>query len=203
MITIIDYGMGNLRSVQKKFQRLGAKVEITNDLLVIEKSIKLIIPGVGHFANGVKKLKEAGIWDVLNMKVLSEKIPILGICLGMQLMAKHSEEGDVEGLGWFDANVVRFKIEDPIKYKIPHMGWNSVVSVRKHHIFDDVNENSLFYFVHSYHFECNNEKDILTKTTYEYKFVSAIQKENIFGVQFHPEKSHDQGDKIIKNFIQI
>lgn len=202
-IIIIDYGMGNLRSVQKKIQKIGAEVEISNDPALIAKAYKLVLPGVGHFANGIKKLKETGIWDVLNIKVLSEKTPILGICLGMQLMAKHSEEGDVEGLGWFDAKVVRFRIKDKLKYKVPHMGWNSAVSMREHKIFDDVNEDSLFYFVHSYHIECNKKDEILTKTVYDYEFVSAIQKENIFGFQYHPEKSHDQGEQIIKNFIHI
>ena len=194
-VIIIDYGMGNLRSVQKKFSKNEIPAIITSEIGEISKATKLILPGVGHFAKGIKKLKETGIWDVLNMKVLSEKVPILGICLGMQLMTKYSEEGDVEGLGWFDAKVIRFKIEDTINYKVPHMGWNSVVPTRKHQIFNDVNENSLFYFAHSYHVECNKKKDILTETAYEYKFVSAIQ--------FHPEKSHDQGEQVINNFVQI
>ncbi len=202
-ITIIDYGMGNLRSVQKKFQRVGAESEISSDLDLIRKSEKLILPGVGHFANGVKKLKESGIWDVLSQKVLVDKTPILGICLGMQLMAKHSEEGDVEGLGWFDADVVKFTIKNKLKYKVPHMGWNNAVIKKESPLFNNVPEDAMFYFVHSYHIKCNDEKDILTTTEYEYEFTSAIQKGNIYGTQFHPEKSHDWGEQLFKNFVEI
>ena len=202
-ITIIDYGMGNLRSVQKKFQRVGAESEISSDLDVIRKSEKLILPGVGHFANGVKKLKESGIWDVLSQKVLVDKTPILGICLGMQLMAKHSEEGDVEGLGWFDADVVKFTIKNKLKYKVPHMGWNNAVIKKESLLFNNVPEDAMFYFVHSYHIKCNDEKDILTTTEYEHEFTSAIQKGNIYGTQFHPEKSHDWGEQLFKNFVDL
>ncbi len=202
-ITIIDYGMGNLRSVQKKFQRVGAKVEISSDLEHIRKSEILILPGVGHFANGVKKLKQTGIWELLNHKVLKEKTPILGICLGMQLMAKHSEEGNVEGLGWFDAEVVKFKIKNKLKHKVPHMGWNNVVIKKQSPLFNSVPEESMFYFVHSYHIKCNDKKDILTSTEYEYYFTSAIMKGNIYGTQFHPEKSHDWGEEVFRNFVNV
>lgn len=202
-ITIIDYGMGNLRSVQKKFLKVGAEVDITSDLDQILKAEKLILPGVGHFANGVKKLKESGIWELLNKKVLEEKTPILGICLGMQLMAKHSEEADAEGLGWFDAEVVKFTIRDKLKYKVPHMGWNNTIIVKDNSLMKDLDNESMYYFVHSYYMKCNNKKDILTTTGYEDKFVSAIQKDNIFGTQFHPEKSHDTGEKLIKNFVEL
>ena len=202
-ITIIDYGMGNLRSVQKKFLKVGAEVEITSDLDQILKAEKLLLPGVGHFANGVKKLKESGIWELLNKKVLEEKTPILGICLGMQLMARYSEEGNTEGLGWFDAEVVNFTIRDKLKYKVPHMGWNNTIIVKDNSLMKDLDNESMYYFVHSYYMKCNNKKDILTTTGYEDKFVSSIQKDNIFGTQFHPEKSHDTGEKLIKNFVEL
>ena len=202
-ITIIDYGMGNLRSVQKKFLKVGAEVEITSDLDQIMKAEKLLLPGVGHFANGVKKLKERGIWELLNKKVLKEKTPILGICLGMQLMARYSEEGNTEGLGWFDAEVVNFTIRDKLKYKVPHMGWNNTIIVKDNNLMKDLDNESMYYFVHSYYMKCNNKKDILTTTGYEDKFVSAIQKDNIYGTQFHPEKSHDTGEKLIKNFVEL
>lgn len=203
-IVIIDYGMGNLRSVQKKFHRIGAEIEISNDPELIANACKLVLPGVGHFYHGVKQLKELGIWDVLNKSVLQKKIPILGICLGMQLMAKQSSEGrSVEGLGWFDAEVVKFEVKDQLKYKIPHMGWNNAVINRKSKFLEGADNESMYYFVHSYHMKCNDEKDILTTTDYEDKFVSAIQKENIYGTQFHPEKSHDSGEKLIKNFVEL
>jgi glutamine amidotransferase len=195
--------MGNLRSVQKKFQRAGAEVDISSDLKEIINAQKLVLPGVGHFANGVKKLKELGIWDVLNKKVLEDKVPILGICLGMQLMAKHSEEGDIEGLGWFDAEVVKFRINDRLKYKVPHMGWNNAVHKKDSLLMKDVPSDAMFYFVHSYHIKCNDSKDILTSTEYEYEFTSTIQKGNIYGTQFHPEKSHDWGEVVFRNFVNL
>jgi len=202
-ITIIDYGMGNLRSVQKKFQKVGAEVEISSDIKIISEAEKLILPGVGHFANGVIKLKESGIWDVLNKRVLEDKVPILGICLGMQLMAAKSEEGDENGLAWFDADVVRFKVKNTLKYKVPHMGWNNANIEKESSLFKGVANDAMFYFVHSYHIVCHDKNDILTTSDYEYKFTSAIQKGNIYGTQFHPEKSHNWGEDVFRNFVKL
>ena len=203
LIVIIDYGMGNLRSVQKKLIRVNANVEISNNPLEISKADKIVLPGVGHFANGIKNLKELKIWDVLFEKVQIKKTPILGICLGMQLMARKSEEGKEEGLGWFDAEVIKFSIEDKLKFKVPHMGWNNVSVQKDSELFKNTSDDSLFYFVHSYHFNCYNKKDILATTQYELTFTSAVQKENIFGTQFHPEKSHDWGENLLKNFVNL
>ena len=202
-IIIIDYGMGNLRSVQKKFIRIGANVGVSRDPNVISNADKLILPGVGHFANGIKNLKEYGLWEILHSKVIEEKIPILGICLGMQLMAKYSEEGDTEGLGWFDADIVKFHVTDQLKYKVPHMGWNNTILNKNSKLLQNVTNESMFYFVHSYHIKCNNHSDILTTTEYEYGFTSSIQKDNIYGTQFHPEKSHDAGEIILRNFTTL
>ena len=202
-ITIIDYGMGNIRSVQKKLIRVGANVEITSDPRVITEAGKLVLPGVGHFSNGVNKLKEYGIWDIINEKVLEKETPILGICLGMQLMAKHSEEGDAEGLGWFDAEIIKFQVNDKLKYKVPHMGWNEVIKKKDSILFKGISSEAMFYFVHAYHIKCHNQNDILTCTGYEHLFTSSIQKEHIFGTQFHPEKSHDWGETLFRNFIEF
>ena len=202
-ITIIDYGMGNLRSVEKKFVRVGAGVEITNNPNIIINAKKLVLPGVGHFANGVKKLKELGIWEVHNEKVLKHKTPILGICLGMQIMAKDGEEGGLKGLGWIDATVVKFQIKNHLRFKVPHMGWNDIVVDKESVLFQGVPEEAVFYFAHSYHIKCNNPKEILSTSDYEYNFTSSIQKDNIYGTQFHPEKSHDWGEIILRNFINI
>ena len=202
-IVIIDYGMGNLRSVEKKMIRAGADVIISNKTAEIQAADKLILPGVGNFANGIKKLNEYNIWDVLNEKVFVDKTPILGICLGMQLMAKYSKEGDVKGLGWFDAEVVKFSVSDKLKYKVPHMGWNNAEGHNNRSIFQGLSKEAMFYFVHSYHIHCNDEKDILSSTKYDYLFTSAIQKDNIYGTQFHPEKSHDWGELVFKNFIEL
>jgi len=202
-ITIVDYGMGNLRSVQKKFIRVGANVQVSRDPNIISMADKLILPGVGHFANGIKNLKEYGLWEILNSKVLVEKTPILGICLGMQLMAKNSEEGDAEGLGWFDADVVKFRMKNSLKYKVPHMGWNNALLNKESLLFKDVPDDIAFYFVHSYHIKCHVVQDILATTEYEYQFTSAIQKDHIFGTQFHPEKSLHYGMDILMKFSEI
>ena len=202
-IAIIDYGMGNLRSVEKKLIRVGANCIITNNPNIIGDATKLVLPGVGHFASGIARLKEYGIWDVLNEKVIKNNTPILGICLGMQLMAKYSEEGEINGLGWFDASVKKFQIKDQIKYKVPHMGWNSIIINKKSNLFHGISKNAMFYFVHSFHIKCNNHDEVLTTSEYEYNFISSIQKNNIYGTQFHPEKSHDWGEKILENFVAI
>ena len=203
MIAIIDYGMGNLGSVRRKLDRIGVQSVITSDPEEIRNSEKLILPGVGHFGNAVHEIKSRGLWDVLNHQVLSEKKPILGICLGMQLMAKKSEEGDVAGFGWFDAEVIRFKVQDTLKFKVPHMGWNQVEQKKQSLLFENVNPCMSFYFVHSYHLVCDHQEDILNMTDYEYPFVSAIQKENLYGVQYHPEKSHDCGEQLLNNFAHL
>ncbi|MBI4649231.1 MAG: imidazole glycerol phosphate synthase subunit HisH [Bacteroidia bacterium] len=202
-VVIIDYGMGNLRSVYNKLIKLNADVLVSSSVDDIEKAAKLILPGVGHFLKGMKNLREYKILDILKKRVLEDKVPILGICLGMQLFAKHSQEGDVEGLGWLDADVVRFRIKDKLRFKIPHIGWNSVTLNKNISMFDNINALSLYYFVHSYHIVCNNSDDILTTTEYEYEFTSGVIKDNIIGLQFHPEKSQAQGAKIIGNFLKF
>ncbi|MCK8494902.1 MULTISPECIES: imidazole glycerol phosphate synthase subunit HisH [Spirosoma] len=203
LIVIVDYGMGNLRSVQKTFDRLKANVRISSDPNVLARADKLVLPGVGHFANGVRKLKELGLWNALNHKVIIERTPILGICLGMQLMARWSEEGDVEGLGWFDADVRRFAVSNCLTYKVPHMGWNTAETAKTSGLFANMSPEAMFYFVHSYHVVCRQPQDALALTTYDYAFASAIQKENIYGTQFHPEKSHDWGEQLIANFLNV
>jgi len=202
-VGIIDYGMGNLGSVQKKLKLIGAESVISSRPNKLEKCIKLILPGVGHFGMAIEELKKRRLWDFLQIAVIEEKTPILGICLGMQLMAAHSKEGDCKGLGWFDANVVRLEVENTRRYKIPHMGWNSVKVEKETNLFDGVNTDRGFYFVHAYHMECNAPIDILNQTVYEKTFVSAVQRENIIGVQYHPEKSHEPGEQLLRNFLEM
>jgi len=202
-VTIIDYGMGNLRSIIKRFERIGVPAEITGDPVKIAEAGKLILPGVGHFSNGMKNLRNSGLMGLLNEKVLVKKTPVLGICLGMQLFAKSSEEGFTEGLGWIDATVVRFHVSNTVKFKIPHIGWNSATPQKQSLLFNTIAESSLFYFVHSYHIDCNSKVDILATTTYDYEFTSAVEKNNIFGTQFHPEKSFDAGLKLLQNFANL
>jgi len=203
MIAIIDYGMGNLKSVKLKMDRIGVESIITSDPEEIKRSDKIILPGVGHFAKAVSEIKSRGLWDLLSDQVLVKKKPVLGICLGMQLMSKHSEEGNSKGLGWIDADVVRFKVSDTKKFKVPHMGWNTLDLMKESPLFENINLNSEFYFVHSYYVHCNESNDILTETSYDNSFTSSFQKENIFGVQFHPEKSHDAGERLLRNFVKL
>lgn len=201
-ITIIDYGMGNLNSIKRKLDIIGCKSTVTNNYKTISKSSKLILPGVGHFEKAINNIKDLNLWDVLNELVLQKQIPILGICLGMQLMAILSEEGAGAGFGWFDGEVQRFKIQNTLNFKIPHIGWNQVEKMKESLLFNNIDNFSEFYFVHSFHFVCNNPIDVLGQSEHEYKFPSAIEKNNIYGVQFHPEKSHEIGEKLLRNFIK-
>ena len=202
-IVIVNYGMGNLSSIKRKLNLIGLNAVISSEAKDIENADKLILPGVGHFQKAIRNIKELELFDIINEIVLVKKKPILGICLGMQLMAKASEEGDCNGFGWFDANVVKFKIKDKLNYKIPHTGWNQIDKIKESKLMENIPEYSEFYFVHSYHFKCNNSNDILNVSEYEYKFTSAVEKDNIFGVQYHPEKSHGIGEKLLKNFIYL
>lgn len=202
-IAIIDYGMGNLNSIAKKLKRLGAECFITHNPEDIRLSKKIILPGVGHFGKAMAKLKDLGLIELLEEQVKVKKKPILGICLGMQLMAKRSDEGNNDGLGWFDAEVIKIKVENKLKYKVPHTGWNQIVISKPSKLMGNIPEFSEFYFVHSYHFKANDISDVLNETQYESKIVSGIEKENIFGVQYHPEKSYDIGELVLKNFIKL
>jgi imidazole glycerol-phosphate synthase subunit HisH len=202
-IIILDYGMGNLFSVKKKFNRLRIAAEISALPEDILSADKLVIPGVGHFRKAIENLKQRKIWDPLNEVTLVKRIPVLGICLGMQLMARRSEEGDAEGLGWIDAEVIRFHITDKLKHKVPHMGWNNIRMNKPSALFHGVKEDAEFYFVHSFHMQCYNDDEVLTFSNYEYDFVSSVEKDNIIGMQFHPEKSHDEGEKLLFNFAKL
>lgn len=202
-IVIIDFGMGNLYSIYKKLKLIGANVVISSDSKVISTSDKIILPGVGHFKKAMDNLKNTGLFEVLNENVLEKYKPILGICLGMQLMTSFSEEGNENGLGWFDCKVSSFKVEDSLRYKIPHTGWNQIKIKKESRLMKNISENSEFYFVHSFHIKNEDVKDILNSTQYEYRFTSAFEKDNIFGVQYHPEKSHNNGFKILENFTKL
>ncbi|MBA2868490.1 imidazole glycerol phosphate synthase subunit HisH [Methanococcus maripaludis] len=200
MIAIIDYGMGNVGSIKNMIAKIGFDAIITDDPELISKATKLILPGVGSFDSGMTNLKDLGLIDILDKKVVQEKTPLLGICLGMQLLTNSSEEGCLKGLGFINAKTVKFKLSD--RFKIPHMGWNYVKVIIKNKLSDNLIENSRFYFVHSYYVICEDKKNILMTTEYENEFASAFSKDNIYGVQFHPEKSHKFGMKLIENFIK-
>ena len=194
-VVIVDYGMGNIRSVLNKIIKAGQEALVSYEKEDIKRADKLILPGVGHFTNGMKMLNDRNIIEILNTKVIKDKIPILGICLGMQFFTSLSEEGNSKGLGWLDAETIKFRLND-IRHKVPHMGWNSIDLKKESPILKDIPDNSNYYFVHSYHVKCQIDEDILATSNYGYEFVSAVQRDNIFGTQFHPEKSHEWGRKV-------
>ena len=196
--------MGNLRSVQKAFEKVGCEAIITNDHDTIRDSDKVVLPGVGAFKDGMKQLEKLGLIDILNQEVIKDKKPFLGICLGMQLIANKSyEKGETSGLGWVDGEVVKFDFSNSSKkLKIPHVGWNNVNFKNKNTLLNDIPNNSDFYFVHSYYFK--TQEDILTSVTdYGFDFVSSVNKNNIYAFQFHPEKSQKVGLKILENFVNL
>ena len=201
MIAIIDYKIGNLGSIKNMLLKIGVESIISNNPSEIVSADKIILPGVGSYDEGMIKLKESGLIPVLDKMVKENKKPILGICLGMQLMTKKSEEGSLPGLGWIDADVVKFDLEDK-SFKVPHMGWNYVNPVKENNLIQ-TEENARFYFVHSYYVKCNKSEDILAKSHHRIEFVSAFQSDNIIGIQAHPEKSHKYGLSFLKKFTDL
>ena len=201
MITIVDYGLGNLGSVQKAVRRIGYNCIITSERKLINQASALILPGVGNFKLGIEKLRKLELIDPLNEMVMAKQIPILGICLGMQLMTSHSEEGDCEGLNWVKGNTKRFVSSE--RLKVPHMGWNNLNIRKASRIFENITSEDFFYFVHSYYITDVSAESVLSHTRYGIEFVSTFANNNIFGCQYHPEKSHDAGLKLLNNFCNI
>lgn len=200
MISIIDYGCGNIKAIKNVFHSLNVPVLIANKKEQIEESSKLILPGVGAFDHVMKSFNSSGFREIVERKVLEDKTPILGICSGMQILGDSSEEGNEKGLSWIPGNIILFdKDQIPFETKYPHMGWNKVIS-NNESLFKGIDDGARFYFVHSYYFSESDSKNAISKTSYGVTFTSAIAKNNIYGVQFHPEKSHDNGIKLLNNF---
>ena len=202
-LVIVDYGMGNLHSVKKNLDRMTVSSTVSSDPKTIINAEKIILPGVGHFGKAMSNLKEMNLLEALNEAVLVKLKPILGICLGMELMAKKGEEGNADGLAWLDAEVIKFNISDKIRYKIPHIGWNQIQIKKQSLLMNSIPDLSEFYFLHSYHLRVDDQSDILNETQHDYLYPSAIEKNNIFGVQYHPEKSHEVGAQLLRNFVHL
>jgi len=202
MISIIDYGMGNIGSLINMFMQVGEDIAVISNKEDVLKAHKLVLPGVGSFKAAMQRINEIpGLRDALDVKALKHQIPILGVCLGMQLLTESSQEGPADGLGWISGTTKKFeKIGD---IKIPHMGWNAVRVVQENKLTESVNDESKYYFVHSYYVEVREEQSSLLKSEHGVVFDSAIVRENIFGVQFHPEKSHKHGMKLLGSFAKL
>lgn len=204
MITIIDYGLGNVLAFANVYSRLNipfAVAKSSNDLV---NATKLILPGVGSFDHAMQQLNQSGMRMMVEELVTTSRIPVLGICVGMQMLAKSSSEGALPGLGWIDGEVKKFDISlMPRGTNLPHMGWNDVKPVEDGGLFKDMRQDARFYFLHSYYFECHRQSDVLAVTDYGGQFSCAVNRDNVYGVQFHPEKSHHFGSQLLKNFAEI
>ena len=201
MIVVVDYNMGNVGSIVSMLKKLKINSIVSSDKKIIQDAEKIILPGVGSFDKAFSNIKKLDLFEILNIKAKVDNIPILGICLGMQLLTNSSEEGDEKGFGWIDADTIRFKNDG--KIKVPHMGWNDVSRSNDSRLTMKLIENSRFYFVHSYYVKVKNDSNSILKSLHSVEFDSAIQNENIYGVQFHPEKSHKFGMQLLKNFTNI
>lgn len=202
-IVILDYGTGNLNSIKRMLDRIRVDSAISSIACDVTHADKLILPGVGHFDTAMRNLRELGLIDALHEAVLVRSIPVLGICLGMQIMARESEEGTSRGLGWLDARNTRLSPEVGSRFKVPHMGWNGIAIKKDSTLMNGIDVSSEFYFAHSFHLRLDDPADVLAETEYGTSFASAIERENIFGVQFHPEKSHDAGARLLRNFAEM
>ncbi len=203
MITIIDYGVGNLGSVQNMLKKAGFESVLASDIASVENATKIILPGIGAFDHCMQRFNASGLRPLVTKKAAEQKIPLLGICVGLQMLMESSEEGIEPGLGWIAGKTVKFKKEKLGDLKIPHMGWTDVQISKPSSLVNVLGDQPRFYFVHSYHVQPVNPEDELLKANYGYDFTAAVSRDNIFGVQFHPEKSHKYGMKILENFSRL
>lgn len=200
MIGIIDYGVGNIKAFSNIYKMLNIPCVVVNSVDQLRLVTKIILPGVGHFDYAMSKFINSGMSETIEKLVLIDKTPVLGVCVGMQMMASQSEEGSLPGLGWINGSVKRFQFND---YPLPHMGWNNFNFRNNDSIFSMLDDNAQFYFLHSYYFSCDCSDSELGSTHYGHDFSSAVKSDNVYGVQFHPEKSHGYGIQVLKNFANL
>jgi imidazole glycerol-phosphate synthase subunit HisH len=204
MITIVDYGLGNVAAFATVYNKANVKVAIAKTADELKSASKLILPGVGHFDHAMRLLQQSGMREPLDEMVLGDRVPVIGVCVGMQMLARSSDEGELPGLGWIDATVRSFKShEETRNMSIPHMGWNDVKPLSGSPLFAELEADARFYFLHSYFMSCDRTEDVLAVCNYGSDFACAVQSSNIYGVQFHPEKSHHFGDRLLRNFAGL
>lgn len=202
MITIVDYDAGNIKSIQNMLRAIGATSMVSKSTEDLARASKIILPGVGHFDYGMGQLRASGLVDVLNLRVARDRTPLLGICLGAQLLTRGSEEGRSPGLGWIDAQTVKFdRSRMHETNRVPHIGWSQTVQTKQNPLSQGLGDDARFYFVHSYHIACDDPDQEILRAHYGYDFTCGVQKDNILGVQFHPEKSHRFGMQLLRNFV--
>lgn len=204
MITIIDYGVGNVLAFVNVYNRLNIPVTVAKSADNLRSASRLILPGVGSFDQAMQQFDQSGMRQLVEQLVMRDKLPIIGICVGMQMLAKSSDEGNLPGLGWIDGTVKKFDLSAmPPDTNLPHMGWNDVAPVAEGGLFKGMEKDSRFYFLHSFYFECHQQSNVLAVSDYGGNFSCAVQQDNVFGVQFHPEKSHHFGSQLLKNFSEV
>ncbi|MDA2928569.1 imidazole glycerol phosphate synthase subunit HisH [Acidobacteria bacterium AH-259-O06] len=203
MIKIVDYGLGNILALLNVYKRLNIEVSIAKNADDLQSALKVILPGVGAFDHAMELLNRSGMREVLDELVLGKRVPVLGICVGMQILARSSDEGQAPGLGWINGHVKGFKSLQQDELLLPHMGWNDAKPVSNTKLFDQLESNARFYFLHSYYLRCERQEDIAAMSSYGTDFTCAVNVGNIYGVQFHPEKSHHFGAQLLKNFAEL
>jgi glutamine amidotransferase len=206
MITIVDYGLGNIKAFANVYKRLNIQTCYASTPEQLQQASKIILPGVGAFDHAMHMLNTSGLRDCLDQLVLEQKVPVIGICVGMQMMANDSEEGSSKGLGWINGTVKRFSYpceEITKKFPLPHMGWNNISPIKSSNLVKNLDEFKRFYFLHSYYFECLSEADIVATANYGFDYACIVNHENVYGIQCHPEKSHHNGVALLKNFAEL
>ena len=204
MIAIIDYGLGNVKAFYNVYKNLNIPVTIAGQSKDLNNATKIILPGVGAFDHAMGRLNQSGMRELLDKLVLNKHVPVLGICVGMQMSGNSSEEGKLPGLGWIEGEVKKFvPTSSTSNFYIPHMGWNNISSVKENDLMKGLDQHSRFYFLHSYYFQCNKAEDIVAVTDYGNRFTCVVNRGNIYGVQFHPEKSHQWGIQLLRNFTEL
>jgi glutamine amidotransferase len=204
MITIVDYGLGNIRAFLNIYRRLNIEAKTATNAEELGGASKVILPGVGSFDHAMEQLGRSGMREALDDLVLCQHIPVLGVCVGMQMLGRTSDEGSLPGLGWIDGRVKTLEsLMSVERLPVPHMGWNDVSPSVSHKLFNQLDSDARFYFLHSYYFQCDREEDAIAMASYGTDFPCAVNRANIFGVQFHPEKSHQYGARLLKNFGEM